>query len=113
MMSPSGLKSKLIKMANSIALGRTLQPRTSQAEVPLGSSAPGGAGNALEYPRLSSYVPFWGKLTHHCKHAHTPEGANAGLTGSAEPFLLFRFSSYSVKVLVSSVVSDSLQPHRL
>ena len=73
----------------------------------------GGGGNALEYPRLSSYVPFWGTLTHHCQHKHTPEGANAGLTGSAEPFLLFPFSSCSVEVLVSSVVSDSLQPHGL
>lgn len=38
-MSPSGLKYKLSKMANSIVLWRTLQPRTSWAEELLGSES--------------------------------------------------------------------------
>jgi hypothetical protein len=98
MMSPSGLKYKLNKMANSIVLGRTLQSRTSRAEEPLGSElflAP-RKKNALQHTTLFTHECLYKThqpiTTNACAHTHHRECITEWLLLRAlSNFLLFPF----------------------
>lgn len=91
----SGLKYKLDKLANSIAMWRTLQPRTSRAEEPLGREpfiAPRGKKNQTwTHKVIHSRAFTWHNHPFPQTHAHPTEGAGVVLTGSTEQFSAFFF----------------------